>query len=279
MKTEVLRRLVRRFFGWNSSLYKTGAAFINFVVITNREGLQTYRDLMRLKNGDSKVAQKMRLGFTNLDYPIEMRSADVETVINNVVREEYGQFFDHADPEWMVDAGAYIGDSSAYFLSRFRTLKVVALEPNRSSYEMAQDNLAPYGKRCMLLRKGLWGCNKTLRFGGEFTGASVRDNGFEIEGIDVPTILEQYSIPRIDILKMDIEGAEESVFSTHPAAWIHRVDMLIIEFHGEDRRSMILNVLKENGFSREQYRSLWYCKQAGIASQEGRAKEGVQQIA
>uniref|UniRef100_A0A7C3SKB3 Methyltransferase FkbM domain-containing protein n=1 Tax=Desulfobacca acetoxidans TaxID=60893 RepID=A0A7C3SKB3_9BACT len=39
----------------------------------------------------------------------------------------------------------------------------------------------------------------------------MQDKGFAIECISIPTILKQFSLDRVDILKMDIEGAEKAI--------------------------------------------------------------------
>ena len=46
----------------------------------------------------------------------------------------------------------------------------------------------------------------------------------------VDKLMEQYSCDYIDILKMDIEGAEKEVFETS-GSWIDRVRTIIVESH------------------------------------------------
>ena len=42
--------------------------------------------------------------------------------------------------------------------------------------------------------------------------------------------MEQYKLPMIDILKLDIEGAEKQVFSGS-TEWLENVKVLIVELH------------------------------------------------
>lgn len=184
---------------------------------------------------------------------------DVRMVFSTIIREEYGQFQPASDPEWMIDAGAYIGDTSAYFLSRFPRLRLVALEPNPPAFEMARQNLAPYGKRAILLPKALSATDQRLRFGGGFGGASIQATGVEVEATSIPSLLNKFVISRVNILKMDIEGAEEAIFASSPEGWLARVDLLIIEIHGLAAKGIVSRALWQNGFSMRQYRSVWYC--------------------
>lgn len=160
----------------------------------------------------------------------------------------------------MIDAGAYIGDTAAYFLSRFPSLKVIALEPNPENHEMAGLNLKPYGDRAVLLKKGLYADDGDYCFSGSSTAGSISKSGDKIECVSLPSLIRQFDIPRLDILKMDIEGAEEALFVKNPEVWLDRVNWLIIEIHSESILDVISRVLKEHGFSMTSYRSVWYCR-------------------
>lgn len=234
---------------------------LDFLSTTWKDGINTWRALRELKKERKDSSSPRSIVLSNLEYPIFIRpgTLDAGTIINNVIREEYGHFVPTKEPEWMIDAGAYIGDTTAYFLSRFSKLQVIALEPNPESYELARHNLKPYGERTILLQKGLFSNEQTQYFSGEGTGVSIADSGFEIECTTISSLLEHYSIPRIDILKMDIEGAEEAIFLSNPETWLGRTQLLIIETHGSHIESLVSRVLNRNGFSMKRYRSVWYC--------------------
>lgn len=259
---DTIRRVVRNLLGTNSRLYKAGATFLNFLSTTRKEGIRTWATLKELTEENQDNGSPRPVILKSLRYPILIRpgTQDAMTVTDNVIREEYGKFTPAKAPEWMIDAGAYIGDTTAYFLSRFPKLKVVALEPNPPSYEMAKHNLKLYGGRAILLQKGLFSTEQVHRFSGGGTGASITNSGFEIDCTTVLSLLERYSIPRVDILKMDIEGAEEAVFLSQPEVWLSHIELLILEIHSTHIKSLISSVLRENGFSMKQYRSIWYCR-------------------
>jgi hypothetical protein len=77
--------------------------------------------------------------------------------------------------------------------------------------------------------------------------------------ISLPTILRRFSIPRIDILKIDIEGAESAVLGEEALAWLPSIGMLIIEIHGPQAMEMVSRTLAKAGFRMRQFRSVWYC--------------------
>jgi FkbM family methyltransferase len=262
LMVEISRRLVRRLIGSSSRLYKAGSLFLDFIAVAQKDGIRTWLDLKKVAADGSENRSPVPVTLRNLRHPIFMRpgTADAPTVINNIIREEYGNFQPTGQPQWMIDAGAYIGDTAAYFLSRFPELKIIALEPHAYHYEMAARNLAPYGDRAILMRKGLWIDDQDQLFGGEGTGAALQDKGVAVECVCVPTLLRNFSIGQIDILKMDIEGAEKAIFTAKPEQWLGRVNLLIIEIHGPEILSVVSQALSRGNFAMKQYRSVWYCR-------------------
>ncbi|MCX6250040.1 MAG: FkbM family methyltransferase [Bacteroidetes bacterium] len=258
---ETFRQVVRNILKPDSNVYKFGATALDFLSTMKTDGYKTWCTMEELRKG-SRDNPPQPVSLRKLEYPILIRpgTSDAHTIINNVVREEYGQVNPTTPPKWMIDAGAYTGDTTAYFLSRFPGLKIIALEPNPPSYKIAKMNLEPYGERAILLQKGLYVNDGVTFFSGDGTGASIDKAGFKIDCTTVSSLMEQYSIPRIDILKMDIEGAEEAIFSSDPEKWLSSVNMLMIEIHGSHIIPLIARVLSENGFSMKQYRSIWYCQ-------------------
>ena len=53
----------------------------------------------------------------------------------------------------------------------------------------------------------------------------------EVPTISIPSFLKNYEIPRIDALKMDIEGAEIAVFKGLPDELLKSIKQITVEFH------------------------------------------------
>ncbi len=54
----------------------------------------------------------------------------------------------------------------------------------------------------------------------------------------VSDLLAESGLPRVDVLKMDIEGGEEAIFGA-PCPWLADVEELLIEAHGERAAQLV----------------------------------------
>jgi len=225
----------------------------------------------------SAVSVKVR----GVDHPLLLRPAtsDLEVFKQIFVSREYAPLDDMDAPSLVVDAGANVGYSSAYFLSRFPTTHVIALEPDPDNADVCRRNLEPYGDRARVLQRAVWP-RKTrltiLRYGhlgdrGEY-GVQVVEGPLErgalpehvhrgpnppipsgeVDAIDLASIIELVGLP-IDLLKMDIEKAEIPVFGNGDLTWLRRVSNIAIELHGPRAHEVFFRAL--DGFSYESVES------------------------
>jgi FkbM family methyltransferase len=191
------------------------------------------------------------------------------------VGREYEPLDGMVSPRLVVDAGANVGYSSAWFLSRFPTARVIALEPDPENVEVCRRNLEPYRDRVQVLTRAVWprpGRLTILHYGklgdrGE-CGVQVMEGPLnhgalpehvhrgpnppvpvgEVEAIDMASVIAMAGSP-VDLLKMDIEQAERPVFEDGDLTWLREVSNIAIELHGPQAREVFFGALK--GFSYE----------------------------
>jgi FkbM family methyltransferase len=175
-------------------------------------------------------------------HPIRLRvpSSDVWAFEQVFVNGEY-DFSVKEPPKVIVDAGANIGLASILFTNRYPLAKIFAIEPEQSNFELLKANVAPY-PNVVPIQAALWHRNEEISLvdpglgkWGFMTDAKDSSEGLgdtchQVEAMTVDKIMADYGLSEINILKIDIEGAEREVFSD-TSAWIGKVDAVIIELH------------------------------------------------
>lgn len=195
-----------------------------------KAGTALSRSLAKAKNGYYKVTSPL------FRAPIWLRDNFSDKAIFHQVfsqRQYYIDALPAMKAERIIDAGANIGLASIFFSNQFPSAQIVAIEPQTDNYNLLKKNLQPYDQvDCR--HAALWYRREKITIKNpESLAASFMvqaDDSSTIEGITIPELLEEKQWDRVDILKMDIEGAEKEIFSA-PAGWLSKVRLLIIELH------------------------------------------------
>lgn len=146
-------------------------------------------------------------------------------------------------PKLIVDAGANVGYSAIYFARKFPQARIVAIEPEPSNFEVLLKNTSRY-PNIIPMKKALWHQSGSLTFfappagraGAQKDGFHVaigqepESSTFQVECITIQEILREVGASHVDILKIDVEGAEKEIFQ-NAEGWIGDVDMIIAEMH------------------------------------------------
>jgi len=64
-----------------------------------------------------------------------------------------------------------------------------------------------------------------------FRSREVGQGGDRVCALSIATLLANYQIESVDILKVDIEGAEVELFSANAANWLPRIKYIVVETH------------------------------------------------
>lgn len=178
-----------------------------------------------------------------LAHPLHVRlkTSDLATYEKIFVRREY-DFDLGSQPRVIVDAGANVGLAAVWYANRYPGARIVALEPESSNFRVLAANVAPY-PAIVAVQAALWKEDGEVVIVDPGLGhwafriAAMRnaaDAAPVAKAVSVDALMRAHGIDRIDLLKVDIEGAEVDVFGD-PAAWIGDVDAIAIELHDRMR--------------------------------------------
>ena len=139
------------------------------------------------------------------------------------------------------------------------------IEPDRSNFELLQENVAPY-PQVTPMQAALWNRNEEIDLldpglgkWGFMTaqtspaGHRAGSNGHTVRAVTVDQLMREHNLTAIDILKMDIEGAEREVVMD-PAVWIGRVEAFIIELHERMKPGCLRSFYAGSGGFRDEWR-------------------------
>jgi FkbM family methyltransferase len=192
-------------------------------------------------------------------------TSDVDVFGQIFVHREY-RCLDHlTDASFVVDCGANVGFSAAYFLTRFPRAEVLGVEPDPGNFAAMERNLRPYGARARALRKAVWSSTTGLvlteaPFGDSREWAvSVREahpgERPSVEAVDIASLIGDR---RVDVLKIDVEGAEREIFAGD-CPWLEQVDNIVIELHGPECELLFRRAVERRGYAMSRSDELVVC--------------------
>jgi FkbM family methyltransferase len=209
------------------------------------QGLIELCKLFKIKNGlylFFQLHKKQRsyiLKPSFLKSPIYLRDnfSDKAIFLQVFVERQYVPInFDFPKIETILDGGANIGLASIFFTTMFPDAEILAVEPNKSNFELLYKNTKTYNSiDCHY--GAIWDKEEDIHI----TNPESLAAGFEVDrgakndnllrGTTIQKLLGLKKWSRIDLLKLDIEGAEKEVFNAADTNWLKKIRVLIIELH------------------------------------------------
>lgn len=232
----------------------------NWTVSFVREWLpyMSLRSVLRLRDYELRSARGGQVEGRNLELRMKLPvqatvslrevGSDILTfneVIKNQVYKNILRKLERC--ETVVDLGANIGLASLYFAGHYPSCRLLAVEPNPPTYEILAANLSGLVEagRCRTLRAAVWGSEKALvadpsQAADHYSAFATREaaggeNGrATMQGLPITRIISDSGFERVDLLKVDIEGAEVELFKGN-TDWLKSIGAIAIEFHHDSR--------------------------------------------
>ena len=178
----------------------------------------------------------------NMKVPLAFRpNTSDKWLLNKIFGEQEYKFkINNFDPRLILDCGANVGYSTAYFANKYPQAQIIAVEPEPLNFKMLTFN-THFFDNVTCINSAIWyneGYIKilpdmpgnTLAFMTEDTTA---DDPEALKTTTITKLLGGSESNEIDLLKLDIEGAEREVFddAANPDEWLPKVKVMVIELH------------------------------------------------
>lgn len=151
----------------------------------------------------------------------------------------------------IIDVGANIGLASIFFLRRFTSASIIAIESDPYICSVLRENVRTYGGHNVeVVQAAAWDANETVTFSADHAdGGRITSEGTtQVNGIRLRDLIAGREI---DLLKIDIEGAESRVLQDC-ANSLGAVRRVFVEYHSQSgcpqELSRLLHVLEVGGF-------------------------------
>ena len=225
-----------------NALRKDGPA--NVLDIRDDATLGPYAVALRRQGSDLRV-------FTQV-----LRSKEYQELVNLVSRCQPKEAI-----RYIIDAGANVGLTTLYLKKHFPAALVVSIEPDAANFKLLEQNIQLNGlTKVHPLKAALWKSNEPLEIDSSFRDGlewsrSVKPAQAQqrqtVPGKTVKDIMAQFAMPHVDVLKIDIEGAEQYLFEDagQVQAFLSKTKFIAIEIHDEYAiRPVIMRQLAAGGF-------------------------------
>ena len=187
--------------------------------------LVNYKGLASLKiKGNRKVY--LRFGTTDID------------VFDQIFTQGEFSKLKLDNTKIIFDAGSNIGLSTVYFSHLFPSARIFSIEPEKGNLDIMKLNLEKLNN-VTVVDKALWFQNDILSINDRGTGnwgfnVTKNDeisNSNLTDAVSINELMREFEIQKIDIVKLDIEGAEKEVFENNYDHWIKNTRLILVEVH------------------------------------------------
>lgn len=187
--------------------------------------------LNSLENGITEVSLAL------MQLNVRPGTTDQRTFLHMFGELPYSIRFPGDEPRLIIDCGANVGYASHLFSRHYPSAKIVAIEPDGDNYRMLCDNVKLF-PNVHCVKAAIWSTEENLRITNPHAASWAfrvdKADGEDVSGVKALTIdgvLRESAEKIIDILKIDIEGAERELFTQGTTAWLERTKLIFIELH------------------------------------------------
>lgn len=178
------------------------------------------------------------------------RGTDMNAVREVLTNEEYGflrPYLTAPKAPVVFDIGAHVGLFALWCLQQNPQAALYSLEANPSTYAILAQNVKAQGlANWVALNRAAWQSDEWIMFdnNAESMSSHVTTKGdTRVQGISWASLMQQWPAA-VDIMKVDIEGAEESFITAAPDM-LDRIKLLVIELHPNRCNSdAVMNLLQ-----------------------------------
>ncbi|MBK1896382.1 FkbM family methyltransferase [Chryseobacterium paridis] len=206
--------------------------FLAFTVNSKRYSSKFKKESLDFSNNEIFV-YNFKKGKKSFNLYLRTFKGDIDIFYEIFWRETYQEHlsFLNKEPQIIVDLGAHIGMTSIYLSLRYPNAKIYAIEASQDNFEILKANTKSF-PNIVCIHAAAHFEDGTLNFGGDELSYNqkISENGIVTSAISMDSLIKNNELKNIDLLKIDIEGAEKELLHQNNS-WLKLVDNIVIEIH------------------------------------------------
>ena len=231
-------------------LYSIKSSILNLFRFFGFKSFSLFKKLVKSKNIEEGY---IAIKINKHNLVIRNSSSDIDVFLQHFGRRELLDINYPSNVKKIIDLGANIGISVSVFKYLFPEAKIVAVEMDNDNFLLLKKNTKFY-KNIFLIQGAVWsnsnGVNQVDTGEGEWAYRARNLNVKKTNAIKSYTfedICKISKIESIDVLKIDIEGAEAEVFLKSWRSIFSKTKLTIVEIHYTipNCANTVQNILKE----------------------------------
>lgn len=165
------------------------------------------------------------------------------------IRKQYGSI---AGKSTVVEVGANIGTFAIYAATDNRKARLYCYEPIKANYDVLVKNIAQNGYQDRIRAFNLGVASRTERRAfylasspeHSFTKIDSADHSVNVDCLSLRDVLESNRLAKVDLLKINAEGAEYEILYSTTAECFDKIDEIRMEYHEHESENYNLDSLR-----------------------------------
>ena len=181
--------------------------------------------------GDGRI---IRLNTKNFNEIYYRSNGDIGVLAHFFTAQTGFVFKSPYEMKTIFDLGANIGIETIRMKKMFPDSKIISVELEKENFKLLQKNTKAL-KNVETINKAIWnsvrqvGVTQKNSWDNQTFSATHNYSKRKIETVTIDGLMKDYNISNINLLKIDIEGAEQIIFDKSCDNWIANVDIIMME--------------------------------------------------
>ena len=188
---------------------------------------------------------------TDIKIKLRVHSTDLMAFTNVWLVGDYAKSgFEIDDNDTIIDVGAHIGLFALYAFQYCKKGRIYCFEPVRENYELLLTNLQMNNvKNVFPFQTAISGkrSSSVIYLSQDESGHSMyipSSKKLEIKTTTLKDIIDENSINRCDLIKIDCEGAEYDIIESLPEVYFKKIRKIVMEYHfANSKPALIKNLI------------------------------------